>query len=166
MRWEATKSKNMIWKLETFLTSYGLMNSLWYPARFKIHGVSHAVGENLGLLQSGSSAYKIRHLGYIQAFGDSVFINNLILIALSKLNSKDLLEFTIRATSESVDWFIQDQAFSASNDLAPPQPLAPAFSPVSKHGRQHAERLRKRRREKGWGRSQIIRLWESLFHYK
>ncbi len=44
--------------------------------------------------------------------------------------------------AESVEWFMEDQAFSQSYDLDPPTPTP--SSPVSKLYRRHTERLRKR----------------------
>ncbi len=65
--------------------------------------------------------------------------------------------------AEINEWFIEDQAFLPSYDLAP----LPLF-PVRKIYRRHAGRLRKRNcwRERGWGRSQIIREQENLVIYK
>ncbi len=76
------------------------MNSLRYPARFKIHEVPHALGENHGFYQLGPVLTKSA-ISDISELLD--FINNVILIALFELNSKDLLEFTVCTTSESIE---------------------------------------------------------------
>jgi hypothetical protein len=46
--------------------------------------------------------------------------------------------------TESSEWFIEDQAFSPSYDLAPPPSPSPSLSPVRKLDRRHTGRLRKR----------------------
>ncbi len=73
----------------------------------------------------------------------------------------------VRSKSKSIEWFIEDQAFTPSYGLAPPPPH-PTPSLVSKFDRPHTGRLRKRdnlltgERGKEWGRSQIIRERENL----
>jgi hypothetical protein len=71
-------------------------------------------------------------------------------------------------SAESIERFIDDQAFSPSYDLAPPPP-----PPVSKLDQQHTGRPRMRDTlltEEGgarvWGRSHIIQWRESLVLYK
>ncbi len=63
-------------------------------------------------------------------------------------------------SAESIQWFINDQTFSPSHDLAPPLPTLPAVS--------HRVRLVNRDNlltEEGGGGSQITRRWESLVLY-
>ncbi len=55
---------------------------------------------------------------------------------------KNKMAFRGLALPQSIQWFIEDQAFSPSYDLAPP-PLSPP-SPVGKLGRRHTGRLKKR----------------------
>ncbi len=72
---------------------------------------------------------------------------------------------------ENIKWLIEDLAFSTSYDWAPlpllPPPL-PSVLLLSRLERRHTRRLRKRdnllteERERGWGRSQIIRRRGSL----
>ncbi len=67
----------------------------------------------------------------------------------------------LETEAESIEWFIEDQAFSPSYDLAPPPP--PPSSPVSKL----SFFLSLLRGEWGWGRSHIIRhekAWSSINH--
>ncbi len=84
----------------------------------------------------------------------------------------DILFFYTWATAESIEWFIENQAFSQSYDAAPPPPT-PSPSPVTKLDRQHTGRLRKRDnwwKGEGWRNrwtwNQIIRQRESLVLYK
>jgi hypothetical protein len=67
---------------------------------------------------------------------------------------------------ESIGWFLEDQAFSLSYDLALPCIL----STVRQLDRRHTGRLRKRdnllTEEGGWVRSQIIRRRKNLVLYK
>ncbi len=71
--------------------------------------------------------------------------------------------------TESMEWFIEDQAFSSSYGLAPPPPPSPI---VRKLDRRHTGRLRKRDNVlmgeggRGWERSQFLRQRESLVLYK
>jgi hypothetical protein len=69
--------------------------------------------------------------------------------------------------SKSIEWFIEDQSFSPCYDLAPYSP-PPSPSPVSSLSppvcRQSS--LLTEEGESGWGRSQIIRMRESLVLYK
>jgi len=69
---------------------------------------------------------------------------------------------------ENIKLFIEDQAFSPSNDLAPPS--APPPSPVSKLSLflnlLVCRRLSLQTGEGGWGRSQIIRRRQGLVLYK
>ncbi len=69
---------------------------------------------------------------------------------------------------EIIEWFREDQAFSTSNDLAPPS--SPPPSPVSKLSLflnlLMCRRLSLQKGEGGWGRSQIIRRRQVLVLYK
>jgi hypothetical protein len=73
--------------------------------------------------------------------------------------------------SESIEWFVEDHAFSPSHDLAPCPP-PPAFPPVSKLSlflsiSVVAGRLvMTTEKGMGWGRSQIIRRRDSQVRYK
>ncbi len=76
----------------------------------------------------------------------------------------------IYSVAESIEWLIEDQAFSPPFHLAPPHPLFPP-SPFSMLDRRHRGRLRKKdnlptveTRGREWERSQRRR--ESLFLYK
>ncbi len=67
---------------------------------------------------------------------------------------------------ESIEWFIEDQAFSPSYDLAPPAPPLPSsVSKLSLFLRLPV--CRRTGGGRGWGRSQIIRrqeAWSSINH--
>ncbi len=72
---------------------------------------------------------------------------------------------------ESIKWFIEDQVFSLSYDLAPPP--TPPPSPISKLTLflslpvcRQTSLLVMRGVRRGWGRSQIIQPWDSLVLYK
>jgi hypothetical protein len=71
---------------------------------------------------------------------------------------------------EGIQWFIEEQAYSPSYDLAAHPP--PPTSPVSKLDGRYTGRLRKEdnlmtgKRGRGCGRSQIVRRRESLVLYK
>jgi hypothetical protein len=63
--------------------------------------------------------------------------------------------------AESIEWFIEDKAFSRSYDLAPPHPPLFSFLSVSSTGNIHTGRLRMRDSlltVEGGGRG----MWEEL----
>ncbi len=71
--------------------------------------------------------------------------------------------------SESIEWFVEDQTFSPLYDLAPPHPLSPPVIKLSlflSHLVGRRTEVIDWRGRRGWGRSKIIRLRESLDLYK
>ncbi len=88
-----------------------------------------------------------------------------------KLKQKQLLQNKAHSLTESIEWFIEGQAFSLSYDFAPRPPPAP--SPVSKldpatHRKTEKERQLADRREGegGRARSRIIWTQKSLVLFK
>ncbi len=86
---------------------------------------------------------------------------------LNKRNECETDLFSFCFASKSIEWFIEDQAISPSYDLAP-QP--PSSLPLSYQqlvsSCVSAVELTDGRGGSGWGRSQIIRMRESLVLYK
>ncbi len=108
--------------------------------------------------------------------GTKVQLEKELMLACQESGWKEILQVVQAAfflcfgrDPESIEWFLKDQAFSSSYDLAPPPSSPP--SPIRKIDRRHSEDWESeptcsRGKGEGCGRSQIVRGRESMVLYK
>jgi hypothetical protein len=125
-------------------------------------------GEEFGNWEVGREGKKLGIMRGVKVEGNGQLIRKVAKVGVGGKSVSDIQRAGIHLfLPENIEWFIEDQAFSPSHDLAPSRS---PFSHIStgKIYRRHTGRLSKRGNlltveREGEGRSHIIR---SLFLYK